>query len=162
MVGQLVRAPRSSHPPWVPFILPKLISFGANLGAVQPSQIINPCFSLVGAVIEPMFLSPGSRGQVAEMTGAHTRARQIRVLQQNGVRHIINAAGWPVVPISAIDGSSARSGEAQWRSSAPEWVPKPLRKSESLPTPGANLKGEWLRPYKPRKSNTPDAKKPAS
>ncbi|WP_460731160.1 DUF4224 domain-containing protein [Lysobacter rhizosphaerae] len=101
------------------------------------------------------------------MTGAHTRERQIRVLQQNGVRHIINAAGWPVVPISAIDGSSAASKAEPlpWRSKAldaPQSRPKLQRDWESLPTPSANLKGERLRPYKPRKASTTDAKKPAS
>lgn len=52
-----------------------------------------------------LFLTPGSRGQVAEMTGAHTRKGQLRVLRQNGTRHTINAAGWPVVPLSEVDGS---------------------------------------------------------
>ena len=42
-------------------------------------------------------MSPGSQGDVADYTGAHTRKRQIAVLRANGVRHIVNAAGWPVV-----------------------------------------------------------------
>jgi hypothetical protein len=68
---------------------------------------------------EPLFLTPGSHGQVAEMTGAHTRARQLRVLRQNGVRHTVNAAGWPVVPLSAVNGDKARAEEGNaWRSRA--------------------------------------------
>ena len=64
-----------------------------------------------------LFLTPGSHGEVAEMTGAHTRKGQLRVLQQNGTRHTINAAGWPVVPLSAIDGSTANAAAgAPWRS----------------------------------------------
>lgn len=65
----------------------------------------------------PLFLTPGSHGQVAELTGAHTRACQLRVLQQNGVRHMINAAGWPVVPMSAIDGTATKADVRKpWRS----------------------------------------------
>lgn len=68
---------------------------------------------------ESLFLSPGSHGQVAELTGAHTRAGQIGNLVKNGTRHTINASGWPVVPLSAIDGSQ-KAGEdpAAWRSKA--------------------------------------------
>jgi hypothetical protein len=64
-----------------------------------------------------LFLTPGSHGEVADLTGAHTRKGQLRVLQQNGTRHTINAAGWPVVPLSAIDGSTANAAAATpWRS----------------------------------------------
>ena len=49
-----------------------------------------------------------TRAEVAELTGTKRRARQIEVLQANGVRHVINASGWPVVPRSAIDTPSAR------------------------------------------------------
>lgn len=42
-------------------------------------------------------LAPGSHGDVAVLTGAHTRKGQIRNLAKNGIRHTINAAGWPVV-----------------------------------------------------------------
>ena len=66
---------------------------------------------------ERLFLTPGSHGEVADMTGAHTRKGQLRVLQQNGVRHTINAAGWPVVALSVIDGSASNAGASQpWRS----------------------------------------------
>jgi len=37
-----------------------------------------------------LFLTPGSQGEVAEMTGAHTKAGQLRVLRQNGVRQSTN------------------------------------------------------------------------
>ena len=68
---------------------------------------------------ERLFLTPGSHGQVAEMTGAHTRKGQLRVLRQNGTRHTINAAGWPVVPLSAVDGEKAQPEEGRaWRSKA--------------------------------------------
>jgi hypothetical protein len=52
------------------------------------------------------------------MTGAHTRDTQLRTLRQNGVRHTINAAGWPVVPLSAVNGERAKPEESTWRSKA--------------------------------------------
>lgn len=65
-------------------------------------------------------MKPGSHGDVADLTGAHTKRGQIRNLAQNGVRHTINAAGWPVVMWSAVDGSGkAASGTAEgWSSNA--------------------------------------------
>ena len=58
-----------------------------------------------------------TREEVAELTGAKTRAKQVQVLQRNGVRHWINAAGWPVVARSAVDGLQAPPAPAQtWRS----------------------------------------------
>lgn len=65
---------------------------------------------------EKLFLTPGSVVEVADLTGAHTRATQIRVLQKNGLRHFINAAGWPVVPLSAVHGGKPDPKEARWRS----------------------------------------------
>lgn len=68
---------------------------------------------------DKLFLTPGSHGEVADMTGAHTRARQLHVLRQNGVRHMVNAAGWPVVPISAVNGEKAQAEDTgAWRSNA--------------------------------------------
>lgn len=61
-----------------------------------------------------MFLT---RDQVAELTGAKTRARQIANLRQNGIRHTINAAGWPVVTVAVVEGTTKR----------PEPPPKPWR-----------------------------------
>lgn len=66
---------------------------------------------------ERLFLTTGAHGQVAEMTGAHTKAGQIRVLRQNGVRHTLNAAGWPVVPRALVDGTPTKAEAPQtWRS----------------------------------------------
>ena len=65
----------------------------------------------------PLFLTTGSHGQVADLTGAHTKKRQIAVLRQNGIRHTLNAAGWPVVPRSAVDGVPTKADtEGAWRS----------------------------------------------
>ena len=63
-------------------------------------------------------MTAGSRGEVAELTGARTRRRQIATLVRNGMPHIINAAGWPVVAWAAIDGSGkqAKPEKQAWRS----------------------------------------------
>jgi len=65
-------------------------------------------------------MKPGAHGDVADLTGAHTKRRQIRNLAENGIRHTINAAGWPVVMWSAVDGSGkATASEAVgWSSNA--------------------------------------------
>lgn len=60
-----------------------------------------------------------SRDEVAELTGAKSRKRQIANLRQNGIRHTINAAGWPVVMRSVIEGTTKREQDAKpWRSAA--------------------------------------------
>lgn len=60
---------------------------------------------------DPIFLT---RAQVAELTGARTRRRQIEVLVRNGVRHTINAAGWPVVTRAAVEGQPEQPQIAGW------------------------------------------------
>lgn len=63
---------------------------------------------------ERLFLTPGSHGEVADLTGAHTKAGQIRNLLQNGMRHSINAAGWPVVSVSAVEGTGVERDSKAW------------------------------------------------
>lgn len=61
-----------------------------------------------------MFLT---RAQVAELTGAKIKRLQIAHLRANGIRFYVNAAGWPVVPVSAIDGKPAKDDtDKPWRS----------------------------------------------
>lgn len=55
-----------------------------------------------------------SRSQVAELTGARTRRRQIDVLVRNGIRHTINASGWPVVTRAAVEGHAEPAQTAGW------------------------------------------------
>lgn len=43
-----------------------------------------------------------SREEIAEFTRAHTRARQLAFLRNNGIRHYVDNAGWPVVTLAAI------------------------------------------------------------
>lgn len=47
-----------------------------------------------------------TRAEVAELTGARTKRRQISVLVRNGIRHTINAAGWPMVARAVIEGGA--------------------------------------------------------
>jgi hypothetical protein len=58
-----------------------------------------------------MFLT---RAQLRELTGAATRARQINVLKRNGVPFIVNAAGWPVVTVSAVEGRREAPAPQGW------------------------------------------------
>lgn len=65
---------------------------------------------------ERLFLTPGSHGEVAELTGAHTKAGQIRNLLQNGIRHSINAAGWPVVLWANLEGGKpVKATRSEWK-----------------------------------------------
>jgi hypothetical protein len=43
-----------------------------------------------------------SREEIAEFTRAHTRARQLAFLRNNGIRHYVDNNGWPVVTLAAI------------------------------------------------------------
>lgn len=60
-----------------------------------------------------------TRDEVSELTGAKTKRLQVRVLIQNGIRHTINAAGWPMVTRAAIEGG-AHSPETQPKA----WKPR--------------------------------------
>lgn len=66
-----------------------------------------------------MFLT---RDEVATLTGAKTRARQIAMLRKNGIRHYLNAAGWPVVSRATVEGSQvpAQDSAPAWKSRAPK------------------------------------------
>ena len=76
--------------------------------------------------IEPQRMSTFlTRHEMFELTGAKTRRRQLEVLRLNGVPHIINAAGWPVVCRSAIEGSAPRYA----RSEPAKWTPRVLQKA---------------------------------
>ena len=47
-----------------------------------------------------------SRSEIAELTRAQTRKRQISFLVQNGVRHYVDGHGWPVVTRAAVEGAA--------------------------------------------------------
>lgn len=53
-----------------------------------------------------------SRTEVAELTRARTRARQVAFLVQNGIRHYVDAHGWPVVTRAAVDAPAPAGQDA--------------------------------------------------
>ncbi len=55
--------------------------------------------------------------QVCELTGARTKAGQIAVLKQNGIRHTIKMSGWPCVIASSLtnEGASQQKEPATWQ-----------------------------------------------
>ena len=56
-----------------------------------------------------------TRDEVAELTGAKLKRRQIAVLVRNGIRHTINAAGWPMVTRAAVEGGAVLAAPAPWK-----------------------------------------------
>lgn len=59
-----------------------------------------------------MFLS---RAEVDRLTGAKTRKKQIEVLRRNGIRHTLDAGGWPVVTRAAVEGRPAEAQDKRWK-----------------------------------------------
>lgn len=57
--------------------------------------------------------------QVVELTGTHTKARQIANLRQNGIRFTVKANGWPAVTVAAVLGTIPAK-----EVSAPAWRPR--------------------------------------
>jgi hypothetical protein len=47
-----------------------------------------------------------TREEVRMLTGAGVKRLQIANLRKNGIRHTINAAGWPVVTRAAVEGGA--------------------------------------------------------
>lgn len=50
-----------------------------------------------------------SHEEVCELTGARTKAGQVRVLSRNGIRHTIKLSGWPCVTTAAVLGMDQES-----------------------------------------------------
>ncbi len=59
-----------------------------------------------------------SRSEVAELARSPLKARQVAFLRSNGIRHYLDAHGWPVVLRSAVE------GDGQARQAAPAWTPR--------------------------------------
>jgi hypothetical protein len=58
-----------------------------------------------------------SRDEIAELTRAQTRKRQREFLTRNGIRHYVDASGWPVVTRAAVEGGKepAQDAALTWR-----------------------------------------------
>ncbi|MBU8978180.1 DUF4224 domain-containing protein [Lysobacter sp. MMG2] len=59
-----------------------------------------------------------SKSEVAQLTRSPQKARQVAFLVRNGIRHYIDAYGWPVVMRSTVEGRDAPS-----RPEKPKWSP---------------------------------------
>lgn len=46
--------------------------------------------------------------EVCDLTGARTKAGQVDVLRQNGIRHTIKRNGWPCVTTAALIASNVQ------------------------------------------------------
>ncbi|VVN43811.1 DUF4224 domain-containing protein [Pseudomonas fluorescens] len=56
--------------------------------------------------------------EVCDLTGARTKAGQVAVLRQNGIRHTIKRNGWPCVTTMALIASNSQQPKekATWQS----------------------------------------------
>lgn len=68
-----------------------------------------------------------SKREVAELTRTPQRARQAAFLRQNGIRHYLDAHGWPVVLRSAVEPAAAQEPPAQG------WVPNKSSDAHASP-----------------------------
>lgn len=59
-----------------------------------------------------------SRDEVYELTRARSRKRQVQFLAKNGIRHYVDAFGWPVVLRSAVESDSTTPA-----ANTPIWKP---------------------------------------
>lgn len=53
-----------------------------------------------------------SKDEVRQLCRTPIKARQVAFLISNGIRHYVDAHGWPVVLRSSLDGSKAPTREA--------------------------------------------------
>jgi hypothetical protein len=57
-----------------------------------------------------------SREEIVELTRAHTRAGQLRMLRANGIRHYVDNDGRPVVTRAAVEGLPDKAQDDQpWK-----------------------------------------------
>lgn len=57
-----------------------------------------------------------SRDEPTELCRTPRRARQLAFLRQNGIRHYLDAYGWPVVTRAAVEGvKEAAQAIPEWR-----------------------------------------------
>lgn len=58
-----------------------------------------------------------SREEVRELTRTPIRARQVAFLRKNGIRHYVDAHGWPVVLRATIEGATVAADAGKpWKS----------------------------------------------
>lgn len=57
-----------------------------------------------------------SRDEVKALARSRTRDGQAKFLRQNGIRHYIDAHGWPVVLRSSVEADSSVKSAPAWKS----------------------------------------------
>lgn len=58
-----------------------------------------------------------SKREIAELTRTPQKRRQIAFLRTNGIRHYVDANGWPVVTRAAVEGLPETAQDS------PSWKP---------------------------------------
>ena len=56
-----------------------------------------------------------SRNEVRQLARSATRAGQVKFLRQNGIRHYVDAHGWPVVLRASVEGNEAPPKKKGWQ-----------------------------------------------
>jgi len=57
-----------------------------------------------------------TRDEIAELTRTKLKAGQAAFLRQNGIRHYVDAHGWPVVTRAAVEGDrEAAHAPVSWK-----------------------------------------------
>lgn len=57
-----------------------------------------------------------SREELTELCRSSRKARQLAFLRQNGIRHYLDAYGWPVVTRAAVEGEKdSAQAERPWK-----------------------------------------------
>ncbi|MFT4179478.1 MAG: DUF4224 domain-containing protein [Thermomonas sp.] len=57
-----------------------------------------------------------SRAEIRELCRTPIRARQAAFLRQNGIRHYVDAHGWPVVLRSSVEAEQGAQSAPAWKS----------------------------------------------
>ena len=58
-----------------------------------------------------------SRSELRELTRTPIKARQVAFLTRNGIKHYVDAHGWPVVLRSTLEGDDAKAVAGRpWKS----------------------------------------------
>ena len=58
-----------------------------------------------------------SRAELTELTRTPRKAGQVAFLRQNGIRHYLDAHGWPVVTRAAVEGIAEQAQPKKaWKS----------------------------------------------
>ncbi|MCE4073270.1 MULTISPECIES: DUF4224 domain-containing protein [Pseudomonas] len=60
--------------------------------------------------------------EICQLTGARTKAGQVRALKQNGIKHTIKMNGWPCVISANLLPAKGRLAEE-----TPKWTPRKAR-----------------------------------